>query len=168
MLTLERSILINNFGIDRETGVSIAGTNGKWSYYTSLSNNDVRDSVDDEVEFGDLDGGWSYVASIGYDIKEHLGTDKAVLRFDYLHSSHESEDDQLTKFDNGFAASLNVKQGKFGFITEALYGEGDNGDMWGVYLMPTYDITKKLQVVARYTHARSSDGAPAGALPCAL
>jgi phosphate-selective porin OprO/OprP len=157
ILTIERNILINNFGIERETGLSIAGKHGKWSYFTSITNNDVRDSADDEVEFGDLDGGWSYVASIGYDVKEYLGTDKAVLRFDYLHSNHESEDEQLTKFDNGVAASLNVRQGKWGIITEALYGEGDSGEMWGVYVMPTYDITKKLQAVARYTHARSSD-----------
>ncbi len=157
ILTMERNILINNFGIERETGVSIAGKHEKWSWFTGVFNNDVRDSIDDEVEFGDLDGGWSYVASLGYDVKEYLGTDKAVLRLDYLHSNHKSGDDLLTIFDNGFAASLNVKQGKWGIITEALYGDGDSGDMWGIYIMPTYDITKKLQVVARYTHARSSD-----------
>jgi phosphate-selective porin OprO/OprP len=157
ILTIERNILINNFGIERETGLSVAGKHGKWSYFTGVFNNDVRDSAEDDVEFGDLDGGWSYVASIGYDIKEHLGTDKAVLRLDYLHSNHEAGDDQLTKFDDGLAASLNIKQGKWGVITEALWGEGDSGDMWGVYIMPTYDITKKLQAVARYTYGHSGD-----------
>ena len=164
ILTMERNIMINNLGIDYETGASISGKNGNWTYYAGAFNNDVRETATDEMEFGDLHGGWTYIASAGYDLKEHLALEKAVLRADYIHMEHDSQDDLLTRFDDAFAVSFNMKQGQWGLITEFLYAQGDDnlrhsGDMWGFYVMPTYDITKKLQVVARYTHGSSGDDA---------
>lgn len=156
LLTFERNILLNNFGIDYETGVSASGKKGNWAYFAGVFNNDTG-NPGDESEFGELSGGFSYVASLSYDLKDAFGVDKAVLRGDYIHIEHDETDDLLTKFDNGFAASLNLKQGKAGLVTEAIYGEGSDGDAWGIYVMPSYDITKKLQVVARYTFADSSD-----------
>ncbi len=154
--TFERNIVINNFGIDYETGVSASGKTGNFSYFTGVFNNDTG-KPGDESEFGDLGGGFSYIASASYDLKDVTGLDKSVLRADFLHSEHDAEDELLTKFDNGFAASLALKQGAFGLNTEAIYGEGDKGDVWGLYVTPSYDITKKLQVVARYTYAHSGD-----------
>ena len=158
ILTFERNIMLNNFGIDYETGVAISGKKGNFAYYAGAFNNDVG-SAGGEAEFGDLGGGFSYIASASYDLKDALGVDKAVLRGDFIHMEHDGNDELLTKFDNGLAASFNLKQGKAGLITEAVYGEGDKGDMWGIYVMPTYDFTKKFQVVARYTYAHSGDDA---------
>ncbi len=164
ILTIERNIMINNLGIEYETGISVGGKDGNWSYFAGAFNNDVRETSVDDMEFGELDGGWSYIASVGYDLKEQFGTEKAVLRGDWIHMEHDADDDLLTRFDDAFAVSLNVKQGQWGVITEFLYAKGDDdirhsGDMWGIYVMPSYDITKKLQVVARYTHASSGDDA---------
>ena len=156
ILTFERNILINNFGIDYETGISVSGKKGNFSYFAGAFNNDVG-ATGEASEFGDLDGGFSYVASASYDFKDAIGMDKAVLRGDFLHSEHDAKDDLLTKFDNAVAASITLKQGDVGLIAETLYGEGDKGDIWGFYLTPSYDITKKLQVVARYTYAHSGD-----------
>lgn len=117
MLTMERNIVINNFRIDYETGVSVGGKSGKWTYYGGVFNNDVMDAGEDS-EFGDLDGGWSYVASAGYDVKEFTGTEKGVLRLDYIHSEHDGNDDLLTSFDDGVALSINLKQDKWGVIAE--------------------------------------------------
>lgn len=171
ILTMERNIMINNLGIDYETGASINGKSGKWTYYAGVFNNDVGESgpnrrfdAGEEMEFGDLNGGWSVLANVAYDVKEVFGTEKASLRADYIHMDHDAKDDLLFRFNDAFAASLALKQGQWGLITEFLYASGDNnvrhsGDMWGFYIMPTYDITKKLQVVARYTHGSSSDDA---------
>jgi hypothetical protein len=156
ILTFERNIMINNFGIDYETGVSVSGKVGNFSYFTGFFNNDVG-SPGGESEFGDLGGGFSYVASASYDLKDVTGLEKTVLRGDFLHSEHDGEDDLLTKFDNGLAASVALKQGRLGLTAETVYGEGDKGDLWGFYLTPSWDITKKLQVVARYTYAQSGD-----------
>ncbi len=156
IMTFERNIMINNFGIDYETGVSASGKIGNFSYFTGVFNNDVG-GPGDESEFGDLGGGFSYIASASYDLKDVTGLEKTVLRGDFLHSEHDGEDDLLTKFDNGLAASVALKQGRLGLTAETVYGEGDKGDLWGFYLTPSWDITKKLQVVARYTYAHSGD-----------
>jgi phosphate-selective porin OprO/OprP len=163
ILTIERNIMINNLGIDYETGVVVNGKSGNWSYYAGAFNNDVGETGEDS-EFGDLDGGWSYIASLGYDAKDTFGTEKAIVRADYIHMEHDTQDDLLTRFDNAFAASLTLKQGQWGLVSEFMYAEGDDsirngGDFWGFYIMPSYDINKKLQVVARYTYASSSDDA---------
>jgi phosphate-selective porin OprO and OprP len=158
ILTFERNIMLNNFGIDYETGVSISGKSGNLAYFVGAFNNDTG-VPGDESEFGDLGGGFSYVASLSYDLKDSFGLEKAVLRGDYIHTDHDTSDELLSKFDNGLAASLSLQQGKFGLNTETIYGMGDAGDIWGLYLTPSYDITKKLQVVARYTYAHSSDDA---------
>lgn len=73
--------MLNNFGIDYETGISISGKKGNFACYTGVYNNDVGDPGS-EAEFGDPGGGFSYVASASYDMKASLGVDKAVLRGD--------------------------------------------------------------------------------------
>ena len=156
ILTFERNILINNFGLDYETGISVGGKKGRWSYYGGVFSNDTGDPGD-ESEFGDLSGGSSYVAGIGYDLKGILPVEKSALRLDYLHSDHDADDDLLRKFDDSLAASLALRQGRYGLATEALYADGDRGEAWGFYLTPSYDITPKLQAVARYTFASSGD-----------
>lgn len=156
ILTFERNIMLNNFGIDYETGISVSGKSGNFSYFAGAFNNDTGE-IGDKSEFGDLGGGFSYVASASYDLKDLTGLEKTVVRADFLHSEHDAEDNLLIKFDNGLAASVALKQGRFGMTAETVYGEGDNGDIWGFYLTPSWDITKKLQVVARYTYAHSGD-----------
>jgi phosphate-selective porin OprO and OprP len=163
ILTLERNIMINNLGIDYESGVTVSGKSGKWTYYAGAFNNDVGDTGDD-MEFGDLDGGWTYIANVAYDLKDVVGTEKASIRADYIHMDHKAKDDFLTRFDDAFALSFFMKQGKWSLQSEFMYASGDDninnrGDIWGFYILPTYDITKRLQVVARYTHASSDDDA---------
>jgi phosphate-selective porin OprO/OprP len=164
MLIMERSILINNLGLEYGTGLSVSGKQGQWSYYAGVFNNDVRDGFTDELEYGDLSGGWSWIGSIAYDLKAQTGLDKAVLRFDYIHMDHDDEDDLLTRFDDALALSFHAKKDQVGVTAEVLWAEGDeassrgtDGEMWGFYFMPTYDITSKLQVVGRYTHAEGDD-----------
>jgi phosphate-selective porin OprO and OprP len=164
ILTIERNILINNISPDYATGVSIAGKQGKWSYYGGAFNNDTFDAGDDD-EFGDLDGGWSWIGSVGYDVADVLGTEKATLRFDYMHSEMDVNNDRFATFEDAAALSLALKQGQWGLNTEFIYAErgsrvaNGDGDMWGFYIMPTYDINKKAQLVFRYTHAESDGDA---------
>ncbi len=47
------------------------------------------------------------------------------------------------------STSLEIKQGNWGLVSELLYGDGDASN-WGLVLTPTYDVTDKLQLVARY------------------
>ena len=121
----------------------------KWSYYAGVFSNDTVGDGDDTTEFGDFDGGWSGIASVGYDLSESFGLKKAQWRLDYIHSEHDENDDILTAFENGVSTSLELKDGSWGLLTEVLFGDGVATN-WGLVLIPTYDITRKLQVVGRY------------------
>lgn len=160
ILTIERNIMINNFRIDYATGASVSGKQGKLTYFAGAFNNETLSS-NGEDEFGDLDGGWTYIGSLAYDVSDFIGTEKASARIDYLHSESDPQNDQLHVYDDALAVSLALKQGAWGLNSEFIYAERDNavaggdGDMWGFYLTPTYDFSKKLQLVARYTHAES-------------
>jgi phosphate-selective porin OprO/OprP len=154
--TLERSALINQFRPDYAAAVAIDGKVDKWSYYAGVFSNDTVGDGDDTTEFGEFDGGWSTIASVSYDLSENLGVKKAQLRFDYIHSEIDENDEVLTAFENGASASLDLKDGDWGLSTELLLGDGAATN-WGLVMIPTYDITSKLQVVGRYQFGLSDE-----------
>jgi hypothetical protein len=149
LATFERSALINQFRPDYAAAAVIDGKVEKWSYYAGVFSNDTKGDDDDTTEFGDFDGGWSGIVSVAYDASEAFGLKKAQWRLDYIHSDHDEADDVLTAFENGVSTSLELKNGDWGLISEVLFGDGDASN-WGLVLLPTYDITDKLQLVGRY------------------
>ena len=150
ILTFERSMLVNQMKPNYTTGISANGKLGNWIYYTGVFDNSAEETLG-------IGGGVSEILSIGYDFKKSWGLDMAEWRVQYLHSSHDAEDRVLSYFDNSVATNLQLKQGKVGFYGELLLGTGDKSDAFGVMLMPTYDLTKKLQIVGRYQFATSPD-----------
>jgi hypothetical protein len=146
----DRNVLVNQFKNDYTTGISFYGKAGKWSYELAATSNTPG------KEFGELNGGWSTTGFISYDLKEALSVDKAQWRLDFMHSEHDSNDTLMTGFDNGLATSLDIKQGAYGLVSEVIAGFGDNNNV-GLILTPTYDITKKLQLVGRYQLAISDE-----------
>lgn len=147
--TFERSRMVNQFKPDYTAGVSLLKKDGNWSYYGGVFANDPNET------FADFDGGLSYIASIGYDMKESFGSDKAVVRLDYIHSNQEESDTIYTAFENGVEVSLDYKQGPLGLVVATQYGSGD-ANAWGAHIQPTYDLSKQVQLVARYQIGTSS------------
>ena len=151
---LERSALLNQFRPDYTPGVAFTGKLGKFNYYTGVFSNSPSDELSDE--FGNIEG-ISFIAQIGYDLKETLGTDSADWRLEYLCSDSNEDSTIFNHFENGLATSLSVRSGKASLITELLYGVGsESGDVFGVNLQPGYFVTDKLQVVGRYQVATSN------------
>ncbi len=146
----ERSALINQFKDEYATGVNIFGKVDKLGYYASVTSNTP------DKEFGTFDGGWAAVAGISYDVKDMVGTEKAVWHLDYMHSEHDVKDTVFTGFDNGLSTYLELKQGDLGLTAEVLAGFG-NSNTVGFMIEPTYDITKQLQLVGRYQLAFAED-----------
>jgi len=150
--TFERSAIFNNLKVDRVVGAVVEGKVEKFSWQAGIYSNDI------DKEFGGLDGGVSYGAGIGYDLKESLGLDKAEVRLDYLHSDIDLADTILNKYENLFSATGWVREGRWGGVAEAFLGTGVAPDIFGFYLQPTFDlIPKRLQIVGRYTFA-TGDG----------
>lgn len=151
--TFERSQIFNQLRVDRATGAVAAGTVEHFTWQAGVYANDV------DREFGQLEGGLSYGAGIGYQFVELTGLKKADLRLDWLHSDHEAEDTVLDRYDDLLSATLYLQDGRWSLVTEAFHGSGDNAsDVFGFFVQPSYDlIEKKLQLVARYTFS-TGDG----------
>ena len=156
--TFERSQIFNQLRVDRFVGAVIDGKIGNFTYQVNGGNNQV------DYEFGQLEGGWSYGAGIGYDFSKLLGVKKADWRFDWLHSDIDfAEDTVLNRYENIFTNTLWIQDGRFGFVAELFYAEGavdlSYGDVFGFYIQPTFDIIPdRLQLVGRYSFSKG-DGA---------
>lgn len=145
----ERSFFDDQFmpGPDYTSGVTVNGKIGHLGYQASV----YSDAVD--KEFGQFNGGQSELAEISYDFSKAFNCNRALWAIDYLHiDGINAHTNIFQSFENGVATYLDLKKDRLGFVTQFAYGNGvaAKGDVYEVMLMPTFDITKKLQVVARY------------------
>ncbi|MES2997354.1 MAG: porin [Verrucomicrobiota bacterium] len=155
--TFERSQIFNQLRVDRATGLTVEGKTGEITWQAGGYSNDT------DREFGSFDGAFSYGAGVGYDAREDFGFERADFRLDWLHSDHDSGDDQvLNRYDEIVSATFWAQNDDWGFVAEgfgAFGGNGTDGDVAGFFLQPMYDlIPKRLQLVGRYSFA-IGDGA---------
>lgn len=181
--TFERSQIFNQLNINRATALTVEGSIDAFTWRAGVYSNDTPSSTGGtgswgDGEFGDLNGGFSYSAGIGYDFKNELNIEKADFRIDWLHSDREAGDLVLGRYDNIVAATFWLKEGPAALVIEAYHasgGDGANTDVLGFFIQPTYDIVPgKIQLVGRYSYAASEGDtgirpqsryeAPAGAL----
>lgn len=162
--TFERSQIFNQLGVNRATSLTVEGTTDAWSWRTGIYSNNTPNSTGGtgsfgDGEFGDFNGGTSYSLGAGYDFKHLLNLEKADFRLDWLHSDRDAGDLVMGKYDDIATATFSAKEGYAGIVLEAFSasgGDGNNSDVFGFYLQPTYDlIPKKLQLVGRYSYANS-------------
>lgn len=155
ILTFERSLLVNQLHPDKSAGISADGAIGKWSYELGVY------SADLDEEFGGFDAGQFYLASIGYNADDLCPiTDELAIRFDYLYNDGDAGNNAVAPYSHSFSLNTQAKKGRFGLGTDILYATGDGvPDVFGVVIMPTYELIEdKLELVTRYQFA-DSDGA---------
>jgi len=151
ILTLERSLLVNQLSPKKATGISASGSIDNWNYILGIYNGNINE------EFGDFDDSGEFVlASIGYDYSKGSDFDKAAWRFDLLHNRDEANN-AAKPYKNSISLNHSISQGPVTLNTDLIHAGGYSDDVYGIVLLPTYDISNKLQLVARYTYA-SSDG----------
>lgn len=165
--TFERSQIFNQLRINRATALTAEGTAEEWSWRAGLYSNDTPSSTGGtgsfgDGEFGDLHGGISYSLGAGYDFKYLLNLEKADFRLDWLHSNRDLADDLvLNRYDDVISSTFWLKEGYADLVIEGYYatgGDGNDSDVFGLFIQPTYDIIPKtLQLVGRYSFA-TSDG----------
>ena len=138
--------VFNNTGNDYVSGVSLSGKIDKWGYQAAM----FSDHVDKEL--GQFNGGQSYLAEISYDFSKDLHVEKALLALDYMHMNNNANSNVFNTMNNAAAAYFDYQNGSFGLVTQLGYGNGINtkGDIYELMIMPTYLITKQLEVVLRY------------------
>ena len=163
--TFERSQIFNQLGVNRASGFTAEGSMDAWSWRTGIYSNDTPTNTGGsgawgDGEFGDFNGGVSTTLGIGYDFKEILHADQADFHLDWLHSDREAGDYVLARYDDIISTTFVAKQSSAAIVFESFFaagGDGDDSDVYGFYLQPTYDIIpKKLQLVGRYSYANST------------
>jgi len=151
LLTLERNNLTNNLWFTEEyfTGLLVKGKfRGDWSYQTSIF------SSDGNPEIGVDGASWFTLWSLGY----KLGNTR--LRVDYVYQD-EDENANTRDFEQVLSLFAQWQDGPWGVRGEVAGGKGfadqNQSDIWGINVMPFYDISKHTQLVLRYTYVNSED-----------
>ncbi len=149
IVTFERSLLVNQTIPSKPWGVHAGGESGamSWELGAYLGGNDG------DWDFPETDSGFGYTASIGFDLTEDTN-----LTFDYIYNDGDSGNSEFSNYQHLISVSTTSSLGKFGLITDAIAGsgQGDTDDVFGITIMPTYDVTDNLKLVGRYQYATAS------------
>jgi phosphate-selective porin OprO and OprP len=152
---MERSMLTNTFGLDYTPAVTLSGKFGNFSYYTGLFSNTT--GTDIEKAFTELNAGWTYLASVTYDLTKKTQLDSAYLNVGYIHSQQDDDATLFNRYRDGISAALILTEGPASLVTEYTAGiAGKDGSAQGINIQPSFFITDKLQFVARYQLATSN------------
>ncbi len=147
--TFDSSQIFNQMRVNRILGLTAEGKAGDFSWQVGAYSNDS------DKEFGKFGGEYSVGAGIGYDAKASFGWDRADFRLDWIHSGHDKDDFLFTRYDDIVSGTFWAQEGPFQLVVEGFNGsggEGRDGDVFGIFVQPMYDIIpKRLQLVGRYS-----------------
>ena len=155
LITTERSSLSNNFWFTREyfAGATLSGDNEDWSYNFGLFSNDRSD------EFENLgEEGFFFLASVGKDFGGSLNVDQASLRVDFVYNDESKGRLGTNALETILSFNGQYDNGPWHLWGDLTFGESFSGNsLWGLQIMPFYDINDTFQVVASYNYLSSSD-----------
>ncbi len=166
LLTLERNNLSNNlwFTASLFSGVSLSGKIGAWEYNTGLFSGGSYYAPQSQFEgsskeFGNFNGGNFWLASIGYDFARMLNVKRALLRADFVQNDPDTQSNATRSLSQIGSLNFQLDAGRWGLSADVAAGRGALGqsDVFGAVVMPWFNITQKLQMVARYTYLASAD-----------
>lgn len=149
--TLERGKIGTNiwFGQEYFPGISISGNKNEIDYFAGLYSSDNAPEFEDAFRYGQFG-----IISIGKDYGESFNLEKSYFRADLM-----IQDDDEMKYEDWKGAYSFVTKWEnknWYFWTDLSFADRKDGDVWGIQLMPFYDITDKIQAVFCYTHLDSS------------
>ena len=150
LLTIDRSNLANNIWFPQEyiPGVSVSGRRAPWVYRVGLYS-----AGEMNRELGKFDGGLITLGVLGYDFAGRLKAKEALLTGNYVYQ-HPDRDNTFTRqLEHITSINFRFERTKWGARADVSTGAGYLGqsDMWALQAMPFYNVTDKLQLIARYT-----------------
>ena len=156
LYTLERSKVAGNLGFPKEyfPGITFSGKRDNWEYLAGLFSSDHGPEFDEAFDYGRF-----ALFSVGYNFKENLKMDNALVRFDYVNQEQDATN-KTPHHKNVASLVTKFEKGNLHLWTDLSLsdGYGSQNDLVGLQLMPFYDITDKTQVIFRYTYLKSSGG----------
>ena len=165
ILTMERSVLVNQLKAEKLYGISVANADKKaeWGWNAGLWVNGQRDNAWLEPSFNSEDS-----VTLGMSVSRATGKN-GRLQLDYMHSFHkDGETNSGSEYagpgaQDVFALSWEGKQDKWSFLAEAqaglnVYGGASGAEnVFGLVLMPSYRFTPHWEGVLRYQLASGSN-----------
>jgi len=150
--TIERSMLVNQVTPDKAGGVVVT-FNDLGGFEVDLGI--FSGNLESDWDLPDFDGGYAAYARIAREI-----TEATELRFDYLYNDGDAGNNAFEDYEHIFSLNSQSDWDRLHLVTDLIYGaEGSFGstDVYGLVLMPYYDLTDKLELVFRYTFSSSNN-----------
>jgi phosphate-selective porin OprO and OprP len=156
LLTIDRSNLSNNLWFPQEymSGVSVSGKRARWTYRGGIYSAGAANR-----EFGEFSGGLFTLGVLGYDFAEVLDAKEAVLAANYVYQHPDRDNNFTRRLEQVLSINFKFDRTGWGLRADVTTSDGYLGqsDVDGVMAMPFINVTKKLQLVGRYTLLRSDD-----------
>lgn len=151
ILTFERSLLVNQIVPDKVGGLVIGKKHGDFLIEGGVYSGDLSD----DWALPRFGGGYGVSVRAGYSPSKD-----SQIRLDYFYQDGDDENVGFAPYDSIVSLNTTNKWGRWGINGDITFASGDRdtADVYGLMLMPFYDITKKLRAVFRYQYA-SSDSA---------
>jgi len=157
--TFERALLVNQLMPDEVVGLLLQTTNDGLTFHAGLYSGSI------EREFSDFEGGVAADFGLAYDIP--LFYETGTLHVDFLVHDGDRDNDAFEPYKRVVSVWHRGKANPFGLgldVTVGGAGQDGRATVYGITLLPTYDIIKnlllsgdKLQLALRY-HFAESDG----------
>ena len=156
LLAIDRSNLTNNIWFTEEyiPGISVSGEKNGLLY-----NIGVFSSGEKNRGFGNSNGGEFVLATLGHDFAEKLAVREAILRFNFVDNEPDPDNTFTRSLERIGSLNFSFETEQWGLRSDLSSAKGYLGqsDLWGIMLMPYYNLSNGLQVVARYTFLESDD-----------
>ena len=161
LLTLQRNNLTNNLWFTKEyfTGLSVShklsdGVKTKAGIFSS--------DASDEISISE--GSYFALLSTSKTLSSNKYWDDAQIVFDYVYNDVDAEGG-ANDFSQILSASSKFSKDNWTLQSDISWGEGDYEDvdgfkqsnLFGVVIMPSYNLTEEVELVARYTYIESSE-----------
>lgn len=156
--TMERALVVNQIMPGEVFGLYIKDKIGSITYQAGLFSGSIKD------EFTDFEGGFASLFGLQYPLA--LFYEQGTLQLEYLYNNGNEKNNAFKNYENIISLWHEGEKGEFAFGVDITLATGVNeqSDVFGLTLLPTYDIAHNLllsgdglQVAMRYHYASSSD-----------
>ncbi|MFK5924715.1 MAG: porin [Verrucomicrobiota bacterium] len=152
IITAERSLLVNQLTSDKILGAS---ARYKFTDKLSLQSGIYSSPLDNKLNSYKGSGGVAALMKLGYKVNENT---QAYL--DYWYADRQGGAREIKDYKHVFSLNTTNIWDDFGLNTDLIYGVGtglrEGEEVFGLTLMPWYNITDKLQGVFRYQLGNSN------------
>ena len=155
LLTLQRNNLTENLWFTEEyfTGFTLKRDfNSQRFYKVGVF------ASDGDKEIGVTGASYFLLASLDYALDTGPKLDEATIHLDYVYNDKDAEAN-TPELSHVASLSTRWRAGAWNLHTDLAFADGhfDQSDLWGLVLMPFYDVSEMVQLVGRYTYLSSDD-----------